>query len=85
MNQKFDLQVALENQTSGKRVRLHMILFRDGRKFIISGAQTAYYSLNPYRDIPGPLAINPAYIRLAQASGQSYHSSGQRLNSAVKA
>jgi hypothetical protein len=42
-------------------------------------AQTAFYSLNPDRDIPGPLAINPAYIRLAQASGQSYHSSGHRL------
>jgi hypothetical protein len=33
MNQKFDLQVALENKTSGKRVRLHVILFRDERKF----------------------------------------------------
>jgi len=32
---------------------------------VISGAQTAFYSLNPDRDIPGPLAINPAYIRLA--------------------
>jgi len=32
---------------------------------LISGAQTAFYSLNPDRDIPGPLAINPAYIRLA--------------------
>jgi hypothetical protein len=42
-------------------------------------AQTAFYSLNPDRDIPGPLAINPAYIRLAQASGQSYYSSGHRL------
>jgi hypothetical protein len=31
---------------------------------IISGAQTAFYSLNPDRDIP-VLAINPAYIRLA--------------------
>jgi hypothetical protein len=39
-------------------------------------AQTAFYSLSPDRDILGPLAINPAYIRLAQASGQSYHSSG---------
>jgi hypothetical protein len=28
-------------------------------------AQTAFYSLNPDRDILGPLAINPAYIRLA--------------------
>ena len=42
-------------------------------------AQTAFYSLNPDRDILGPLAINHAYIRLAQASGQSYHSSGRRL------
>jgi len=32
---------------------------------IISGAQTAIYSLNPDRDIPGPLAINPTYKRLA--------------------
>lgn len=35
MNQKFDLQVALEKQTSGKSVRLHMILFKGGRKFEI--------------------------------------------------
>ena len=33
-------------------------------------AQTAFYSLNPDRDIYGPLVINPTYIRLAQAS---YH------------
>jgi hypothetical protein len=44
------------------------------RRLVISAisaylsAQTAFYSLNPNRDIPGPLAINPAYIRLAQAS-----------------
>jgi hypothetical protein len=35
-------------------------------------AQTAFYSLNPDRDIYRPLAISPAYIRLAQSSGQLY-------------
>ena len=42
-------------------------------------AQTAFYSLNLDHAILEPLAINHAYIRLAQASGQSYHSSGHRL------
>jgi len=44
-------------------------------------AQTAFYSLNPDRDIPGPLAINPAYIRLAAnhitAQGIGYPLVGQ--------
>jgi hypothetical protein len=40
-----------------------LVFVRPGK--IISGAQTAFYSLNPDRDIPGPLAINPAYIKLA--------------------
>jgi hypothetical protein len=35
-------------------------------------AQTAFYSLNPDRDIYRPLAISPAYVRLAQSSGQLY-------------
>jgi hypothetical protein len=38
-------------------------------------AQTAFYSLNPDRDIHGPLAINPTYMGLAA----KYHSSGHRL------
>jgi hypothetical protein len=50
-----------------------------GMRICYLSAQTAFYSLNPDRDIPGPLAINPAYIRLAAnhitAQGVGYRAS----------
>jgi hypothetical protein len=42
------------------RKRANMLIHRH-----YLSAQTAFYSLNPDRDIHGPLAINPTYMGLA--------------------
>ena len=50
--------VTRREERSAVELRISTIL-------IYLSAQTAFYSLNPDRDIYWPLAINPAYIRLA--------------------